>query len=198
MQCRYAVLRPWPARTGRGERSEQRRAASGGAARPTRSTTTSTGSTQSALLARSQQGITPAAKSPLNASRTNSQSPPCGRLPEGPRTSPPVCIRLPALFSARSRTRGGQIGCGGLPAISAFQRHSSQHLSIHCRSPSSGPLLLLQNVPFGCVQRTGCSACGLGHPHQVLVGSPHVHSSRLVPVGFASFLIKCLHFRHWH
>jgi hypothetical protein len=26
------------------------------------------------------------------------------------------------------------------------------------------------------------------------VGSPHVHSSRLVPVSFAGFLIKCPHF----
>jgi hypothetical protein len=34
----------------------------------------------------------------------------------------------------------------------------------------------------------------LGYPHQVLVGSPHVHSSRLVPVSSAGFLIKCLHF----
>jgi hypothetical protein len=49
-----------------------------------------------------------------------------------------------------------------------------------------------RGAPSGFVQRTGCSACGLGCPHQVLVGSPHVHSSLLVPVSSAGFLIKCL------
>jgi hypothetical protein len=96
-----------------------------------------------------------------------------------------------------------------LPAISTFQRHGTQHL-LHYWSPSSFHLVHVcrqlqrayyldfvrarapRGVPSGFVQRTGCSACGLGHPHQVLVGSPHVHSSFLVPVSFAGFLIKCL------
>jgi hypothetical protein len=101
----------------------------------------------------------------------------------------PPCVFVRQRFSAPAHahaTRGSQIGCGGLPA------HSIPPF-LHCRSPS-GPLLLLQDAPFSCVQRTGCIACGLGYPHQVLVGSPHVHSSRLVPVRFAGFLIKCLHF----
>jgi hypothetical protein len=67
-----------------------------------------------------------------------------------------------------------------LPAIGAFQRPSSQHL-LHYWSPS-GFHFCCRGVPSGCVQRIGCSACGLGYPHQVcLVGSPHVHSSCLVP-----------------
>jgi hypothetical protein len=104
----YYILRLWSARTSRTQLAQ---------------------STQSAPC---QQGVTPTAKSPLNASRANSQSPPCRRFPEGPRTSPPVCIRSPQRFSApaRSRTRGSQIECGGLPAISTFQHHSPQHPSI--------------------------------------------------------------------
>jgi hypothetical protein len=92
----------------------------------------------------------------------------------------------------------------------AFQRPSSQRRLLHYWSPSSFHLFpvcwQLQRAYYldfararsprsapsgGCVQRTGCSACGLGYPHQVLVGSPHVHSSLLVPVSFAGFLIKC-------
>jgi hypothetical protein len=83
--------------------------------------------------------------------------------------------------------------CGGLPAIITFQRHSTQHPSIVGPLPTpscSGKMPL--PVVFSVLP--GCSACGLGYPHQVLVGSPHVHSSRLVPVSFAGFLIKCLHF----
>jgi hypothetical protein len=85
-----------------------------------------------------------------------------------------------------------------LPAIDAFQRPSSQRL-LHYWPPSSFylfPVTVLRAayrcVPSGFVQRTGCSACGLGYPHQVLVSSAHVHRSLLVPVSFASFLIKCL------
>jgi hypothetical protein len=38
----------------------------------------------------------------------------------------------------------------------------------------------------GLVQRTGCSACGLGHPHQVWWAPPmYVHSLCLAPVSFA-------------
>jgi hypothetical protein len=49
-------------------------------------------------------------------------------------------------------------------------------------------------APCGCVQRTGCGACGLGYPHQVWWALPMyiVHSSCLAPVSFASFLIKCI------
>jgi hypothetical protein len=86
-----------------------------------------------------------------------------------------------------------------LPAIGAFQRQrpSSQRL-LHYWPPSSFHLFSV------CSEHTGVSlpvlfnvlgvalACGLGYPHQVLVGSPHVHSSLLVPVSFAGFLIKCL------
>jgi hypothetical protein len=96
-----------------------------------------------------------------------------------------------------------------LLAIGAFQRPSSQRL-LHYWSPSSFHLFPVcwqlqwayypdfarveapRSAPSGFVQRTGCSACGLGYPHQVLVGSPHVHSSLLVPVSFAGFLIKCI------
>jgi hypothetical protein len=80
-----------------------------------------------------------------------------------------------------------------LPAIGAFQRPSSQHL-LHCWSPS-GFHFCCRSAPSGCVQRTGCSACGLPTPG--LVGSPHVHSSCLGPVSFAGFLLKYLRV-HWH
>jgi hypothetical protein len=64
-------------------------------------------------------------------------------------------------------TQEARLLWGVLPAIITFQRHSTQHPSIvDCRS-LSGPIFLLQEVPFSCVQRTGCSACGLGYPHQV-------------------------------
>jgi hypothetical protein len=81
------------------------------------------------------------------------------------------------------------------PAISTFQRHGTQHL-LHCRPPSSfhlvpmwpcvdscsGPVTSYyldfarvrapRGVPSGFVQRTGCGACGLGHPHQVWWAPP--------------------------
>jgi hypothetical protein len=57
-----------------------------------------------------------------------------------------------------------------LPAIRAFQRHSTQHL-LRYRSPF-GFHFCFRSVPSGFVQRIGCGACGLGYPHQVwLVGS---------------------------
>jgi hypothetical protein len=81
-----------------------------------------------------------------------------------------------------------------LPAIRASQRHSTHHL-LHYRSPF-GFHFCFRSVPSGFVQRTGCSACGSGYPHQTpgLVGSPHVHSSCLIPVSSTGLLIKCLHF----
>jgi hypothetical protein len=54
----------------------------------------------------------------------------CGRFPTGLRTGPP-CVFVCQRFSAPAHsTCGGQIECGGLPAISTFQRHSTQHPSI--------------------------------------------------------------------
>jgi len=129
--------------------------------------------------------------------------------------------RPPRVYSVRQRfsapahgTRRGQIECGGSAGLSStFQRHGTQHL-LHYWSPSSFHLVPVcrqlqrayyldfararapRSVPSGFVQRTGCSACGLGYPHQVLVGSPHVHSSLLVPVSLSGFLIKCLRV-HW-
>jgi hypothetical protein len=103
----------------------------------------------------------------LLLSRGRFSSPPPRPRPRN--GTPRVCVfRSPTPFSACSqhtahRKPGLCVVC--LPAINAFQRHSTQHL-LHCRSPSS-PILLLQEVPFSCVQRTGCSVCGLGYPHQV-------------------------------
>ena len=138
-----------------------------------------------------------------------------GGFPEVPATVPPVCILFADAFQrllTAHRKPGLCKVC--LPAISTFQRHSTQHL-LHYWPPSSFHLVPVcrqlqrayyldfarvrapRGVPSGCVQRTGCSACGLGYPHQVLVGSPHVHSSLLVPVSLSGFLIKCLRV-HWH
>jgi hypothetical protein len=80
---------------------------------------------------------------------------------------PPCVVRSPAL--AAHENPG--LCVLYLPAIGAFQRHSTQHV-LRCRSFRSSPAPAV--VPFGCVQRTGCSACGLGYPHQVLVGFPYV------------------------
>ena len=156
-----------------------------------------------------QQGITPPPPNrrhlyhavPLHA-------PPCRRFPEGPRTDLIVCIPFASAFQrplTAHAERRGQMECGGSTGLSsAFQRHGTQHL-LHYWSPSSFYLVPVcrqlqrayyldfararapRSAPSGVVQRTGCSACGLGYPHQVLVGSPHVHSSRLVPVSFAGF-----------
>jgi hypothetical protein len=66
---------------------------------------------------------------------------PCGRFPEGPRTKfPPRVYSVCQHFSAPAHsTRGGQIVCGVLPAISTFQRHShsTQHPSFGGRLPVS-------------------------------------------------------------
>jgi hypothetical protein len=104
-----------------------------------------------------------------------------------------VCPRSPALFifsfqrQLAAHVESGHRFCvcvwcpGHWPlALGAFQRHSSP---VYCTPPSVN--LLLQLLPSGCVQRTGCAAFGLGHPHQHmrgLVGSPHVHNSCLAPV----------------
>jgi hypothetical protein len=131
----------WPAALGRRERCELR-AACGEAARRT---------PRPVLLA-SQQGVRPpTAKAPLTAECPNverlrllsiSRRPaPCGRFPEGPRTKfPPRVYSVCQHFSAPAHsTRGGQIVCGVLPAISTFQRHShsTQHPSFGGRLPVS-------------------------------------------------------------
>jgi hypothetical protein len=96
--------------------------------------------------------------------------------------------------------------------LALFSAIGTQHL-LHCRSPSSFHLVPVcrqlqrayyldfararapRGVPSGFVQRTGCSACGLGYPHQVWWAPPmYIGSSCLGPVGFAGLLIKCLHF----
>ena len=158
---------------GRRERRAQR-AASGEAARPT---------TRSAIC---QQGKPPAAKSPLDVRCANSQSPPCGRFPEGPRTDLIACIPFASAFQrplTRQHNRPDRVWWFSRP-ISAFRRPSTQHL-LHCRFPSSfhfvpvcwqlrracypdfARAMAPRSVPSGVVQRTGCSACGLGYPHQV-------------------------------
>jgi hypothetical protein len=80
-----------------------------------------------------------------------------------------------------------------LPAIStsAFQRHITQRL-LHYWSPS-GFHFCFRSAPSGVVQRTECSACGLGYPHQVWWAPPisHIHSSCLATASFAGFPIKC-------
>jgi hypothetical protein len=89
-----------------------------------------------------------------------------------PQRHPPCVFRSPTLFSAALLTAHGKPGlcvvC--LPAISAFQRHSTQHL-LHYRSPF-GFHFCFRSAPSGFVQRTGCSACGLGYPHQVWWAPP--------------------------
>jgi hypothetical protein len=111
----------------------------------------------------------------LGARCANSKSPPCPcrRFPEGPRTArPPRVSRSPALFSARSQhTRwpdGVWFVCRPLELL--LQRHSTHHL-LHYWSPS-GLHFCFRSAPSGVVQRTGCSACGLGYPHQVWWAPP--------------------------
>jgi hypothetical protein len=95
-----------------------------------------------------------------------------GRIPEGPRSAvPPVWIPFADAFQ-RLLTAHGKPGlcvvC--LPAIRAFQRHSTHHF-LHYRSPFAFHFCF-RSVPSGFVQRIGCSACGLGHPHQVWWAPP--------------------------
>jgi hypothetical protein len=141
-----------------------------------------------------QQGDPPpAAKSPPSI--------PCRAPPRPPRAQavsrrPPH--RPPRVYSVRQRfsapahgTRRGQIERGGSAGLrSTFQRHGTQHL-LHYWSPSSFHLVPVcrqlqrayyldlararahrRSVPSGFVQRTGCSACGLGYPHQVWWAPP--------------------------
>jgi hypothetical protein len=125
-------------------------------------------------------------------------------------TTPPVRAgsrrpphRPPRVYSVRQRfsapahsTRGGQIVCGGLPAISAFQHHSTHHPSI------VGPLPVFScscSRPFRLCSTHWVWRLRLRPPTHPRYGPPppHVHSSCLAPVSFAGFLIKCLHV-HWH
>jgi hypothetical protein len=107
-----------------------------------------------------------------------------GRVPEGPRNGTPRVYSVRRRFSAPAhgthRKPGFCVVC--LPAIRAFQRHSTQHFLRY--GPPFGFHFCFRSVPSGLVQRTGCSACGLGYPHQVW-WAPHVHSSCLAPVSFA-------------
>ena len=127
-----------------------------------------------------------------------------GGFPKVPAAAPPVCILFADAFQrllTAHRKPGLCVVC--LLAIIAFQRHSTQHL-LHYWSPSSFHLCPVcwqlqrayyldfarvrapRGVPSGFVQRTGCSACGLGYPHQVW-WAPPMYIAR-------GFLIKCLHF----
>ena len=116
--------------------------------------------------------------------------PRAGGFPKVPAPTSPCVFRSPALFSARSRhtQRPDRVWCVCRP-ISTFQRHSSRHL-LHYWSPSSfhfvpvcwqlrracypdfARAMAPRSVPSGFVQRTGCSACGLGYPHQVWWAPP--------------------------
>jgi hypothetical protein len=70
-----------------------------------------------------------------------------------------------------------------LPAISTFQRHSTQHL-LHYRSPLSFHFWF-RGVPFRICSTHCVWRLRLRPPTPGLVGSPHVHSSCLAPVSFA-------------
>jgi hypothetical protein len=111
------------------------------------------------------------------------KAPRAGGFPKVPAPPPPCVLRSPALFSARSQhTQRPDSAWWFCRPIGAFQRPSSQRL-LHYWSPS-GFHFCCRSVPSGCVQRTGCSACGLGypaHPTPGLVGSPHVHVLGPVP-----------------
>jgi hypothetical protein len=109
-----------------------------------------------------------------------------------PQRYPPCVFCSPTLFSACSQHTHRKPGfcVVYLPAISSFQRHSTQHLLHYC--PPSGFHFCFRSVPSGCVRRTGCGACGLGYPHQVWWAPPmYIARSWLFPVSFAGFLIKC-------
>jgi hypothetical protein len=100
--------------------------------------------------------------------------------PKAPATAPPMgCVLFADAFQrllTAHRKPGFCVVC--LPAIGAFERHSTQHL-LHYRPPF-GP------VRFGSTYWVCCSGrLRLRLPTPGLVGSPHVHSSCLVPVSFA-------------
>ena len=116
--------------------------------------------------------------------------PRAGGFPKAPTPTPPCVFCSPTLFSACSQhtQRPDRVRCVCRP-ISTFQRHSSRHL-LHYWSPSSfhfvpvcwqlrracypdfARAMAPRGVPSGFVQRTGCSACGLGYPHQVWWAPP--------------------------
>jgi hypothetical protein len=115
-------------------------------------------------------------------------------FPKVPATEPPVCIPFADAFQrllTAHRKPGLCVVCR-LPAISAFQHHSTQHL-LHY-GPPFGFHFCFRSVPSGCVQRSTYWVwrLRLGLTTPGLVGSPHVHISFLVPVSFAGFLIKCI------
>jgi hypothetical protein len=77
-----------------------------------------------------------------------------GRFPEGPRNGTPRVYSVRRRFPAPAHgTQEARLLCGVLPAISTFQRHITQHPSIHACDhfrPAPSPILLLQEVPFSC------------------------------------------------
>jgi hypothetical protein len=102
-----------------------------------------------------------------------------GRFLEAPRNGTPRVYSVRRRFSAPAHsTREARLVCGVSAAIGhwAFQRYSSQHL-LSFRSPF-GFHFCFRSVPSGFVQRTGCSACGLGHPHQVWWAPPMYIAAR--------------------
>jgi hypothetical protein len=124
----------------------------------------------------------------------NSQSPPCRRFPEGPRTDLIVCIPFASAFQrplTGQHNRPDRVWWFRRP-ISAFQRPGTQHL-LHCGFPSSFHFVPVcwqlrracypdfARVPWHLgvslpvlfnAQRTGCGACCLGYPHQVWWAPP--------------------------
>jgi hypothetical protein len=113
-----------------------------------------------------------------------------GGFPKVPATVPPMCILFADAFQRLlTAHRKAGLCVVVLPAIDAFQHPSSQRLLRYC-PPSSFYLFpvcwQLQRAHYldfarvraprsatsGCVQRTGCSACGLGYPHQVWWAPP--------------------------
>jgi hypothetical protein len=116
------------------------------------------------------------------------------RFPEGPRSG---TTRVYSVHSTQEARLAAYVWWVCRPLLALFSAIAHIISSVVGPLPVS-PILLLQEVPFSCVQRTGYSACGLlrlSTPGLVADGrSPHVHSSCLVPVSFAGLLIKCLHF----
>jgi hypothetical protein len=97
-----------------------------------------------------------------------------GRFPEGPRNAavPPVCIpftdAFQRLLTAHRKPGLCVVFCRPLALFSAIA-HGIPPLQVTFQShvPSCSCSCKLQEAPFSCVQRTGCSACGLGYPHGV-------------------------------
>jgi hypothetical protein len=114
---------------------------------------------------------------------------------------------LPTLFSACSQHTGSPACawcvCRPLALFSAIAHSISSitgRLSVFTCFPCvpftdafQRLLPVPGSVPSGLVQRTGCSACGLGYPHQFWWAPPmymYIARSWLFPVSFAGFLIK--------